>query len=221
MPYQAAETTLHLFCEGCGVQAETRVLTEHLLMDSGQVLSAEGLDPVHYTQYAFSICKKCGSPFFTKQAFLEVPEADVTAPQEDPVVLFPSARGIPEEAVPSKVAKAYGDAAVAFRAGLPVPCAIMCRKAVEALCHELGATGKTLFDRLADLQERRVIDAKLLSWADGLRLVGNDAAHDLDVTVSQQDASDALEFTQALCVYVFSLTRRFDEFHKRRSPNVQ
>ncbi len=209
---------LDLFCETCVVQAEAKVLATHVILDPGQVFSDDGLSPVRSTEYAMAVCKRCGSPYLTKQAYLEIPEAsDIAAPQGDPVVLYPGPRRSVSADVPGKISKAHADAVRSFRADLPVPCAIMCRKAIEALCHELGASGRTLFDRLRDLEARKVIDSKLLAWADGLRVVGNDAAHDLEASVSRQDATDALEFIEAICQYVFSLSRRFDAFQRRRS----
>ena len=59
-------------------------------------------------------------------------------------------------------------------------------------------------------------DQKLLTWADELRLIGNDAAHDLDIVIDQIDAQNALEFVEAILMYVFSPTRKFEEFKNRR-----
>jgi hypothetical protein len=92
----------------------------------------------------------------------------------------------------------------------------MCRKCLEAICQELGATRGNLKERLVALQGRGQIDQKLLAWADELRLIGNDAAHDLNVVIDQVDARDALEFSEAILMYAFSLNRRFQEFKIRR-----
>jgi len=64
----------------------------------------------------------------------------------------------------------------------------------RTLCRELGATKGNLKDRLVELGEVGQIDQKLLAWADELRLIGNDAAHDLDVMIERVDARDALDF---------------------------
>jgi hypothetical protein len=70
--------------------------------------------------------------------------------------------------------------------------------------------------RLAELRDAGVIDSKLHTWADGLRLVANDAAHDIDFSPSNQDARDAIDFVEAILSYVFLLTKRFEEFEARR-----
>ena len=50
-----------------------------------------------------------------------------------------------------------------------------------------------------------------------MRHAGNEAAHDVDVTVSQADATDIIEFTNAILDYLFSYRDRFDKFKARRA----
>jgi hypothetical protein len=95
----------------------------------------------------------------------------------------------------------------------------MCRKCIEAVCRELGSAKGNLKQKLVALESSGKIDAKLTSWADALRLVGNDAAHDLDTRVGQQNAKDAIDFTQAILLYAFSLGRKFEEFQARRASS--
>jgi hypothetical protein len=98
------------------------------------------------------------------------------------------------------------------------PCVIMCGKALEAVCVLLGESedNGTLAKRLRRLRDSGKIEAKLYDWANELRMVRNDAAHDLSVVVSKDDARDCLEFVEAISVYVFVLDRKFQEFTMRR-----
>jgi hypothetical protein len=48
------------------------------------------------------------------------------------------------------------------------------------------------------------------------RLVGNEAAHDVEAAVTADDARDILEFTEALLMYVFTLDTKFRSFAERR-----
>ena len=52
----------------------------------------------------------------------------------------------------------------------------------------------------------------ILQWANGVRIVGNDAAHDLKMEITKTDAKDTLDFTEAVLLYVFVLQSRFSEF---------
>lgn len=70
--------------------------------------------------------------------------------------------------------------------------------------------------RLRRLRDAGVVEARLCDWADELRMVGNDAAHDLSLTVSKEDARDCLDFVDAILIYVFTLDRKFQEFKSRR-----
>jgi hypothetical protein len=46
--------------------------------------------------------------------------------------------------------------------------------------------------------------------------LGNEAAHDTQTELSKNDARDALDFTEALLMYVFVLNGRFEAFSARR-----
>jgi hypothetical protein len=57
-------------------------------------------------------------------------------------------------------------------------------------------------------------------WDDALRLAGNEAAHDVNVTISGDDARDMLEFTSAILDYLFSFWDKFERFRKRRQRST-
>ena len=92
----------------------------------------------------------------------------------------------------------------------------MCRRSLEGLCRSQGVQSGNLDSKLKKLAEQRVIDARLAEWAHGIRVVGNEAAHDTDTELSKEDAKDALDFTEALLTYVFVLNERFAAFSARR-----
>jgi hypothetical protein len=64
--------------------------------------------------------------------------------------------------------------------------------------------------------ERDVIDARLLEWADSLRLLGNLGAHFTDEVVTKQDASDAPDLIEAMLDYVYVFSVKFEQFKARR-----
>ncbi len=94
--------------------------------------------------------------------------------------------------------------------------AMLARRVLEGIATDLGATGSTLFARLQNLQDRTLIDGRLVQWAHALRIVGNDAAHNVAEPVSADDARDALAFAQALGDYVYTFRARYSEFAQRR-----
>ena len=210
--------TLDVFCNQCNLQTTARVVATHIKTTSVttyKVLTDPLNTPCYVTEYAIALCCRCETVFFVESAFYEIP-GEICAPQ-GVKVLYPSDRNISLDGIPDTASRAYTAATRSYKVGLYEPCVIMCRKCIEALCHELGAKKGNLKDRLVKLQKNGQIDQKLLTWADELRLIGNDAAHDLDIVIDQVDALNALEFVEAILMYAFSLTRKFEEFKKRRA----
>jgi chloramphenicol 3-O-phosphotransferase len=70
---------------------------------------------------------------------------------------------------------------------------------------------------LKEMRERGIVEQRLYDWADALRDAGNEAAHDVDVTVSAEDARDLLDFTLALGEYLFTFREKFETFKQRRA----
>ena len=66
------------------------------------------------------------------------------------------------------------------------------------------------------MKTKGIIENRLFEWAEALRISGNEAAHDVQVTISPQDAKDIVDFTDALLEYVFTFRDKFNEFLERR-----
>jgi hypothetical protein len=218
MTEETETKTFDVFCNRCNLQTTARVVAAHVEtkpVNPHQALADPVDTPYYITEYAIALCSKCNGIFLVESAFYEIP-GEVCAPQ-GVAVLYPTDRNISTDGMPETASRAYGAAARSYQVGLYEPCVIMCRKCIEALCQELGATKGNLKERLQNLGKNGHIDQKLLTWADELRLIGNDAAHDLDVVIEQVDAQNALEFVEAILMYAFSLTRKFEEFRDRRA----
>ncbi len=65
-----------------------------------------------------------------------------------------------------------------------------------------------------------MIDGRLFEWASELQKSRNLSAHPSGEKVAKRDAEDLLDFTNAICEYVFVLTAKFDSFQKRRAKAV-
>jgi hypothetical protein len=91
---------------------------------------------------------------------------------------------------------------------------------MEGLTAAHGVQARNLAVALHALQEQNVIEGRLVEWADALRLSGNEAAHDVSVTVSAEDARDILDFTKALLEYVYTFRSRCDAFRARRAERA-
>ncbi|NOT08018.1 MAG: DUF4145 domain-containing protein [Gemmatimonadales bacterium] len=122
--------------------------------------------------------------------------------------------------VPKSVAGAFDEASRCYGARAYTATAIMCRKALEALVKEHGVKARNLAAALKKMRDKGLIESRLFEWADGLRLAGNDAAHDAAETLTRDDAKDTLDFAGALIEYVFTFRDRFEAFKQRRASKL-
>ena len=90
----------------------------------------------------------------------------------------------------------------------------MCRKTLEGICSAHGVRERNLVSSLRKMRDKSIIDERIHDWSDALRLAGNEAAHDVGVTISQEDARDMLDFANAILDYLFSFRQKFEEFQQ-------
>ena len=81
------------------------------------------------------------------------------------------------ENIPEGVVRTFEEALDCHAAGCFTAAAIMVRRTLEEICAERGTQGAMLRARLKDLRSKIVLPSELLDAMDGLRLLGNDAAH--------------------------------------------
>lgn len=62
----------------------------------------------------------------------------------------------------------------------------------------------TLYKRIEKLAEGGKLTESLKDWAHDLRLVGNDAVHEID-GVEEQEATQAHELTRFILIYLYTL----------------
>lgn len=94
--------------------------------------------------------------------------------------------------LPTPVVESLGEALVCHSQGCHRAAAIMVRRTLEEVCHDKGATGKDLKDRLAALGSLVLLPQALIAGLSDLRLLGNDAAH-IKSTTYQQVGKDEIE----------------------------
>lgn len=155
-------------------------------------------------------CPACTSPIL-----LEVD--DVVGEGTEFNTLYPAAVVAASASVPPPIREAFNEAVVCLHARAYTAAAIMCRKSLEAVCVAHNVQSRSLVEGLKRLRENGIIEGRLFNWADALRMQGNEAAHDVTVTTSAQDARDLVEFAHALLEYVFTFTEKFAAFQTRRN----
>jgi hypothetical protein len=164
-------------------------------------------------RYSFLRCQSCQSPFLVLQE-------NYGNGWDEPYQLYPAQDTRVNPGLPAPIQSAYGEALACLKAKAFTAAAIMCRKTLEGVCAEHGVSARTLVKGLKEMKERGVIETRLFEWADALRIAGNEAAHDINMEVSKEDARDMIEFTNALLEYVFTFRNRFEQFKKRREKST-
>jgi hypothetical protein len=174
-----------------------------------------GDDAGETTQHLLLKCKECASPFLVRRYGYYV--GGGMGWEYNPVtVLCPGERSL-DASVPKIIAKSYEEAVACAGSGAFTACAIMCRRTLEGICDSHGIVAGNLDGKLKKLRDDGVIEKRLFEWADSLRLVGNEAAHDVAAEVPKEDARDLLDFTRALVEYIFTFTENFKKFTERRA----
>ena len=206
-----------LFCETCNILVSAKVVATAYAgaTDEGYAMIEVEDTEYHGDHYTIALCPRCKSPFLIREVLYGIPGEFETI--TDTHLLYPKDNRLSLAGIPESVRRAYEQASLAFHASLFEPCALMCRRCLEALCKEQGAHGANLNLKLESLEKNGAIDARMIKWAHGVRILGNDAAHDVDTVISMEDARDVLDFTESLLIYIFELNNRFSAFLARRS----
>lgn len=160
-------------------------------------------------RYSFLRCRSCDSPFLVLQ--------ENYGEWDEPYSLYPPQDTRVNPGLPLPIRNSYGEALTCLKAKAFTASAVMCRKTLEGVCVEHGVSSRNLYESLKVMKEQGIIETRLFEWADTLRITGNEAAHDVNVTISKEDAHDIVEFTNALLEYVFTFRDRFEQFKKRRA----
>jgi hypothetical protein len=165
-------------------------------------------------RYVLLRCNKCRSPILVHTANIgNLAEGDIW---DEPTRLYPTEGERANPNAPKDIRTAFEEAHSCYRARAYTAAAIMCRKTLEGICTAHGVNERNLMGSLKKMRDQDLIDERLFEWSDTVRIVGNEAAHDVEITVSEADARDILEFANAILDYLFSYRDRFEKFKARR-----
>lgn len=177
-------------------------------------------EPGITVRYALLKCPECKTPLLAAQD----DEDSAYTPGYNGQRWSNTTRLFPEDAknqlgisVPEPIRRAHSEARSCFdHAQAYTACAIMCRKVLEGICESYGAKTGSLAQRLKVLSDHGELDKRLYEWITTLRVAGNEAAHDVNVTVPRDDARDLLDLTEAVAEYLYTFREKFEAFQKRR-----
>jgi len=162
-------------------------------------------------------CPSCGMAI--------VGECDDDFPEEknpwtDLVRVYPKPTRPLGRNVPEPVQLSLREADKCLQIGAHTAAAAMAGRALEAVCRHYSTKDTYLGAGIKELRDKGIIDARLYEWSEELRDQRNNAAHATEANISAQDAEDIVAFTYAIVEYVFMLTKKFEDFKKRKAKEA-
>ena len=194
-------------CSYCESQVDGKILAQH-----------EKQDPEDSFWYRVSLveCPVC------RNALVGLEEAahrdeELGCWWSDVTRVWPKPKKHLDFSIPEKVRASLEEANVCFKSKAYNASAVMCGKTLECICFEYKTKEKLLHGGLKELLDNGIIDQKIFEWSEALRLHRNIGAHAGESKISKEDSKDLLDFTNAICEYVFVLQKKFDNFMKRKN----
>lgn len=126
--------TFDLCCPTCNILVEARVVA----YGSGGFRSdaVSPLDEVdceyHGEHYSVALCRRCNGPFLVRESLFGIPGEFETVTEEK--LLFPLMAVRDRDGVPEAVRRSMEQADRSFATGSYDAAALMCRRALEAVC---------------------------------------------------------------------------------------
>ena len=159
-------------------------------------------------------CKVCSNPLLGYTELVQIGHDDWEYGRLERY--WPKPEGDIDGEIPEIARVSLIEAQVCFKAKAYSACAVMCGRAIEGVCQHHDAKAKTLAAGLKSLKEKEIIDSRIFEWGEALRAARNLGAHASTDKVSKDDAKDLLDFSTAICEYVFVLNAKFERFKARQ-----
>jgi hypothetical protein len=134
--------------------------------------------------------------------------------------LYPAQRRQIRFILPSIVQSSYDEAVRCESARAWTALAVMVGRTLEAVATDYQS-GLTLAASLRKMLDDGAISKELFEWSNQLRIIRNIGAHPTGEKINAEDATDALDFAQAILEILFDLRPRFEAIKSRRAKDTQ
>jgi hypothetical protein len=159
--------------------------------------------------------RQCPNPECQSLVFVVTRAGKVAASYPPQVIDFDSTN------LPTPILATLEEAIKSHGAGCFKASALMVRRLLEELCEDKGTTGNDLKARLAALGKTVVIPQELLTAADELRILGNDAAHveaKAYDEIGSNEATVAIKLAKELLKAVYQYSSLLSELRALKKP---
>lgn len=192
-----------------------------LSFDGGYILSRDGPNiPTSHDRVAVLYCRNCGQGVAVVEEKWIGEHRAIDSRGGGTITWkgfhwWPLVGASLHKAVPTEIAAAFHEAALALSANCPRAAAVMARRTLEAIASDKGEANGNLAHQLSNLSARGLLHETLAEWAKEVRLIGNAGAHfDPINQVSIDDARQLVDFIRELAKYLYVLPYELNERRK-------
>jgi len=208
MATEASPIRRVLYCPHCGNKAPQRLIHRQRYYERSWVVSSGKEDRTPWSVF-ITVCETCDHVLLYENLGDQLEDGEF----QNAELEYPEA-GRLHVSVPQTIRDVYEEAA-RIREIAPNAFAVQIRRALEALCEDRSAKGRSLADKLKDLSDRAEIPPVLAEMTDVLRLIGNIGAHGIGESVHPIQANAINEFFMAVVEYVYVAPAKLRAFKER------
>jgi hypothetical protein len=215
---QSADSPEIVQCGHCGNISPMRVVAEYSQMETCYQNGPGSYSWDEGNVYELLLCPACSSVtlrcYYWHDGYMESSDQTVIN------YLYPDSSKKPS-GLPSKIQKAY-DAAIRVKYIDVNAYAVLVGRVLDMICEDRSASGKNLYEKLANLSHKGEIPEKLVKVADSLRHLRNVGAHADLGELTQSDEPVLSSLFNAILEYVYSapylVQRAEDQLRKLKEP---
>jgi len=189
------------YCENCEDKRSYKAISKHIYNRE---------EP--HCEYTFAYCETCSRPsLFVREDYRTENGFNDDAYYK----VFPANQRNLGFVLPEMVRKSYEEAVKCELSKIPTACVVMVGRALEAVIKMHLPSTSTIFKGLEELKKTGVISQELFDWSQRLRALRNAGAHASSIEISQPEASEALDFLQAILEILYHLRPKFKSISER------
>jgi hypothetical protein len=193
-------------CSHCGN------ITPHKLIFECPIVEEIEEDCTANGQYYISICPTCGNIILHLCMEYETEKREPSFYESS--IIWPKPKEFSKGIIPPNIIKTYNEA-LKVKTIAPSLFALQIGKALEFLCKEQRAQGKTLSQQITYLSGKGVIPPTLAKMTDIMKSFRNIAAHASELEIDSWEADVLDDFFNVIIEYVYLAPLKVESLMKR------
>jgi len=198
------------YCMNCKIKTIFRKDHTHLkVFDT----APDGSIHENPTVFIFASCKECQHPaLFMQYDFIATNEDKFSLSER----IYPQQKRKLDYLLPNVIRESYYEAINCEENHAWLACLVMVGRTLEAVAREYYPTVTNFFTGLETMHNNGLISKEILDWSHMLRKLRNISAHPSNEKVTEEDATDALDFLQVILDIIYKYRPKFERLKERR-----